>query len=124
LSQADGFARFAATGGLPRDADGPVFDEPWQAEAFALTIRLHEAGRFTWNEWAETLAAVLRETRERGEADDGSRYYDHWLVALERMVTSKHLLNSDDLHRRKSDWAKAYRSTPHGEPVVLPPGNV
>jgi nitrile hydratase accessory protein len=121
LSQPDGFARFAAAGGLPRDADGPVFAEPWQAEAFALTVRLHERGCFTWNEWADTLAGVLRDARERDEPDDGSHYYDHWLVALERMVTVKHLLNAADLHRRKSDWAAAYRSTPHGQPVALPP---
>ena len=84
--------------------DGPVFAEPWQAEAFALTVRLHEAGCFTWNEWAATLAAVLREVRDRGEPDDGSRYYDHWLVALERLVTAKQVLSPSDLDRRKAAW--------------------
>jgi nitrile hydratase accessory protein len=107
---------------LPRDADEPIFAEPWQAEAFALTVRLYEAGCFTWNEWADTLAAVLREAPEHGEPDDGSHYYDHWLEALERLVTVKQILSASDLERRKAAWADAYLSTPHGKPVELTPG--
>jgi nitrile hydratase accessory protein len=119
LSQPEGVAHFAAADGLPRDSDGPVFEEAWQAEAFALTVRLHEAGCFAWGEWADTLAAVLREVRERGEIDDGSHYYDHWLEALERLVTAKRVLDTATLERRKADWEAAYLATPHGQPVVL-----
>ena len=119
MSGYEGLARIAADTGQPRDADGPVFTEPWQAEAFAMTVRLHEAGCFTWTEWATTLADVLREARARGEVDDGSRYYDHWLVALERLITAKRVLDAADLVRRKADWAEAYRRTPHGRPVEL-----
>ena len=115
----DGVAPFAADTSLPRDTDGPVFAEAWQAEAFALTVRLHQAGCFTWTEWADTLATVLREVRERGEVDDGSRYYDHWLVALERLVTAKQVFSAADLDQRKEAWVEAYSSTPHGKPVVL-----
>ena len=122
MTPPDGVARFAADLGLPRDGNEPVFAEPWQAQAFALTVRLHEAGCFSWTEWADTLAAVLREVRERGEPDDGSHYYDHWLVALERLVTAKHVLDAVSLAQRKSDWAAAYRATPHGQPVELPTG--
>ena len=100
-----------------------MFAEPWQAEAFALTVRLHEAGCFTWPEWAATLAAVLREVRDRGEVDDGSRYYDHWLVALERLVIAKQVLSASDLDRRKAAWTQAYLSTPHGQPVELQAGS-
>ncbi len=122
MRQPDGLARFASTKSLPRDGDEPVFAEPWQAEAFALTVRLCEAGCFTWPEWAETLAGVLREVRERGEPDDGSHYYNHWLVALERLVTTKRVLSASELERRKAAWAEAYLSTPHGKPVELPSG--
>jgi nitrile hydratase accessory protein len=122
LTPPDGLARFTSNLGVPLDADGPVFAEPWQAEAFALTVRLHEAGCFTWAEWADTLAAVLREVRERGEPDDGSHYYEHWLLALERLVTAKHLLDASTLDRRKAAWAEAYRATPHGQPVMLSSG--
>ncbi len=122
MRQSEGLVRAAADFGLPSDRDGPVFAEPWQAEAFALTVRLHEAGCFSWPEWAQTLAAVLREVRDLGQPDDGSHYYDHWLVALERMVTAKQLFTASDLDRRKADWVEAYRSTPHGEPVRLHSG--
>ena len=124
MPQPDGVARFAADTGLPRDGDGPVFTEPWQAEAFALTVRLHEAGCFTWSEWAATLAAVLREVRDRGEPDDGSHYYDHWLAALERLVTAKQVVSASDLERRKAAWTQAYLLTPHGQPVELLAGLV
>jgi nitrile hydratase accessory protein len=120
LTPPDGVARFTADLSLPLDGDEPVFAEPWQAEAFALTVRLHAAGCFTWTEWATTLAAVLLEVREGGEPDDGSHYYDHWLVALERLVIAKRLLDAAALGRRKADWAEAYRATPHGQPVLLP----
>src|SRR5580658_3538167 len=83
--------------GLPRDADGPVFAEPWQAQAFALTVQLSQAGYFPWREWADTLAAVLREAAARGTPDDGSHYYDHWLVALERLCLAKGLADATAL---------------------------
>lgn len=122
MTPPNGVIRFAPAPSLPRDGDGPVFAEPWQAQAFALTVRLHEAGCFTWTEWANTLAGVLQEVRERGEPDDGLRYYDHWPMALERLVTAKHLLDAATVDRRKAAWVEAYRATPHGQPVVLPTG--
>jgi nitrile hydratase accessory protein len=104
---------------LPRDESGPVFAEPWQAQAFALAVRLSEQGRFTWKEWAAALADELEAAAARGEPDDGSRYYEHWLSALERLVADKGLIESSALARRKEDWADAYRNTPHGKPVEL-----
>jgi nitrile hydratase accessory protein len=108
---------------LPRDEGGPVFAEPWQAQAFALAVRLSEQGYFTWKEWAATLADELKAAADRGEPDDGSRYYEHWLAALERLVTSRQLANSAELLQRKEDWADAYRHTPHGKPVELRRGS-
>src|SRR5437867_10652389 len=104
---------------LPRDADGPVFAEPWQAQAFALAVKLSEQGHFTWKEWAAALAHELKAAADRGEPDDGSRYYQHWLAALERLVTAKSLTDSAALLARKAAWAEAYRHTPHGKPVEL-----
>lgn len=104
---------------IPRAADGPVFAEPWQGEAFALTVRLAAEGRFRWSEWAEVLGAEFRAAAARGEPDDGSRYYEHWLAALEKLVAAKGLASPDALAQRKSDWAAAYRATPHGQPVRL-----
>jgi nitrile hydratase accessory protein len=114
--------RIAELPRLPRDEGGPVFAEPWQAQAFALAVRLSEQGHFTWKEWAATLAAELKAAADRGEPDDGSRYYDHWLAALERLVAAKGLTDPAALAARKEAWAEAYRHTPHGKPVELAAG--
>jgi nitrile hydratase accessory protein len=108
---------------LPRDEDGPVFAEPWQAQAFALAVNLSEQGYFTWKEWATALADELKAATDRGEPDDGSHYYEHWLTALERLVTEKGLSNPEALLYRKEGWADAYRHTPHGKPVELRSGD-
>jgi nitrile hydratase accessory protein len=106
---------------MPRDEQGPVFAEPWQAQAFALAVKLSEQGYFTWKEWAATLAEELQAAADRGEPDDGSRYYQYWLSALERLVTSENLTDQTALLTRKEAWADAYRHTPHGKPVELKP---
>lgn len=104
-----------------------MFAEPWQAQAFALAVTLSEQGYFTWPEWSAVLAAELKAAAGRGEPDDGSHYYNHWLAALERLVASKGLTDPQAMHARKEAWAEAYRRTPHGKPVELraagrPPG--
>jgi len=104
---------------LPRDEGGPVFAEPWEAQAFALAVNLSEQGYFTWKEWAATLAEELKAAADHGQPDDGSRYYQHWLAALERLVTAKGLTNPAALQERNEAWAEAYRRTPHGKPVEL-----
>jgi len=99
-----------------------VFAEPWQAQAFALAVKLSEEGHFTWKEWAAALADELKAAADRGEPDDGSRYYEHWLAALEGLVTAKGLSNRAAMVERKQAWADAYRHTPHGKPVELGAG--
>lgn len=100
---------------IPRDGEGPVFAEPWQAQAFALTLKLHESGAFTWTEWADALSAELA----TDPADDGGRYYDHWVAALEALATRHGLAAPSELATRKAEWDQAYRTTPHGKPVEL-----
>ena len=104
--------------GQPRDAEGPVFAEPWQAQAFALAVQLSRAGWFSWKEWTEALSTRLK-AADRDDPDDGTRYYDHWLAALEALVAAKRLADPAALQRRKEEWAAAYRATPHGQPVEL-----
>ncbi len=101
---------------LPRDDSGPVFAEPWQAQAFAMTLHLHARGLFTWTQWAETLGA---EIRAAGSADDGSRYYEHWLAALERIVAARGATDAHALHERAEAWTRAAAATPHGKPIEL-----
>ncbi|MFI5058077.1 MAG: nitrile hydratase accessory protein [Candidatus Acidiferrales bacterium] len=114
---------FAALPRLPRDEGGPVFAEPWEAQAFALAVKLSEQGHFTWKEWAAALADELKAAANCGEPDDGSRYYQHWLAALERLVAAKGLSDPAALLARKEAWAEAYRHTPHGKPVELGAGS-
>jgi nitrile hydratase accessory protein len=111
--------RLAALPRIPRDDGGPVFAEPWQAQAFALAVKLSEQGHFTWKEWAAALAEELKAAADRGEPDDGSHYYEHWLATLERLVSAKGLSDPASLATRKEAWADAYRHTPHGKPVEL-----
>jgi nitrile hydratase accessory protein len=111
--------RFAAPPLLPRDTGGPVFAEPWQAQAFALAVKLSAQGYFTWKEWAAALAEEIKAAADRGEVDDGSRYYEYWLATLERLVMAKGLSDAAALSARKEAWADAYRHTPHGKPVEL-----
>ena len=100
---------------IPRDREGPVFREPWEAQAFAMALSLHQGGHFTWTEWADRLA---REIAAAGP-DDGSKYYLHWMAALEKIVAEKKLILSDELSRRKAEWDEAARATPHGQPIAL-----
>jgi nitrile hydratase accessory protein len=110
---------FPALPCLPGDEAGPVFAEPWQAQAFALAVKLSEQGHFTWKEWAAALAEEIQAAAARGETDDGSRYYHYWLAALERLVAAKQLSDPAAMRARKEAWAEAYRRTRHGKPVEL-----
>ena len=102
--------------GIPKDEQGPIFAEPWQAQAFALAVRLNAEGAFTWPDWALALSRELA----RHPDDDGSGYYLHWVSALETLVAERGLVTAHDLVSRKDAWANAYRRTPHGKPVELP----
>ena len=105
---------------LPWEAeDGPVFKEPWEATAFAMAVRLSEAGKFTWSEWVEYLSAEIAAAQRRGDPDLGDRYYEHWLAALERLVIDKGLGSESELAALKRDWTEASVHTPHGQPVEL-----
>ena len=105
--------------GLPKDAGGPVFRAPWEAQAFGLTLTLFERGCFSWKEWTEHLSAEIAAARERGEVDDGSRYYEYWLAALEKLAAEKDLITFAEMLKRRDEWDRAVRSTPHGKPIVL-----
>ena len=105
---------------IPVDKDGPVFREPWEAQAFAMTVKLHEGGLFTWPEWAAALSAEIERAQEAGDPDLGDTYYQHWLKALEGLVVARTDLSADRLLSRKEAWARAAERSPHGEPILLP----
>lgn len=111
--------RLQALPGLPRDANGPVFRAPWEAQAFALVLALHERGLFSWTEWAAALTDAIRQAQARGDPDLGDTYYHHWLDALEALVISRGLADAQRLHALEHAWQDAAERTPHGEPITL-----
>jgi nitrile hydratase accessory protein len=100
----------------PPGIEDPVFAEAWQAEAFALTVALHEGGLFTWAEWSATLSAELERP---SAAKDGSDYYDHWVRALERLLAAKEVAPAADVENLTAAWHRAAEATPHGKPIRL-----
>ena len=108
---------------LPRDEGGPVFREPWEAQAFALAVNLSEAGHFSWKEWTVALSQEIKDAKERGDPDLGPTYYQHWLTALERLCAAKGIIADREMRRRMEEWRHAYLHTPHGQPVELSAGD-
>jgi nitrile hydratase accessory protein len=110
---------FDALPGLPRDGEGPVFEQPWQAHAFAMTLSLHERGVFTWPEWANALSQEIRSAAHPDESTHGESYYLYWLKALETLIAAKGLASSQELNRLQEAWRRAAERTPHGLPIFL-----
>ena len=106
---------------IPCDAEGPVFREPWEAQAFAMALALHDKGLFTWPEWAATLGAEIKRAQATGDPDTGETYYHHWLAALERLVAEKGVATPETLTRYHDAWDHAADRTPHGQPIELKP---
>jgi nitrile hydratase accessory protein len=109
----------AALPSLPRDEGGPVFREPWEAQAFAMTLALYKRGLFTWPEWAAALGAEIKRAQQAGDPDAGDTYYRHWLAALERLIAEKGIADAGVLSRYRDAWHHAADRTPHGMPIEL-----
>ncbi|MBW6422648.1 nitrile hydratase accessory protein [Rhizobium sp. XQZ8] len=110
-------SRLAQSPGLPKSPEGdPVFPEPWAAEAFAMTVHLHENGLFSWSEWAEALSI---EVHRPGRAEDGSDYFDCWVAALSGLLVAKGIADAGVILALQSAWQRAAEATPHGMPIEL-----
>jgi nitrile hydratase accessory protein len=114
-----GIAAMIAIPDIPRDQDGPVFREPWEAQAFAMSVALHARGVFTWIEWTAALATQIKRAQATGDPDTGETYYQHWLATLEHLVAEKGVTTADALHRYREAWDHAADRTPHGVPIEL-----
>src|SRR5438034_7814416 len=113
----------AAVPSLPRDEGGPVFHEPWEAQAFAMTLALYRRSLFTWPEWAAALSAEIKRAQQAGDPDRGDTYYRHWLAALEHLVAEKGVTDPASLARYRNAWDHAAERTPHGQPIELTEGD-
>jgi nitrile hydratase accessory protein len=119
IDSATGRRAARSVSGLPCDAEGPVFREPWEAQAFAMVVTLHERGLFGWDEWAAMLSEEIQAAQRAGDPDIGETYYRHWLAALERMVAHKGIADGATLARYHDAWDRAADRTPHGAPIEL-----
>jgi nitrile hydratase accessory protein len=106
---------------IPSNSAGPVFREPWEAQAFAMALALHERGMFTWSEWAAILADEIRRAQRNGDPDTGETYYRHWVAALERIISEKGVTDPVSLARTRDAWGRAADRTPHGVAIELTP---
>jgi nitrile hydratase accessory protein len=103
----------------PCDSEGPVFKEPWEAQAFGIVVALHQSGAFSWGEWAAHLNAEITAAQLEGDPDLGDTYYQHWLRALEKIVSEKNLSSTTEISTRVEKWRAAYNNTPHGQAIEL-----
>ncbi len=117
--KADVAAALRIVPSIPCEGEAPVFDEPWQAQAFAMTLALQQKGVFTWHEWAETLGEEIQRARREGDPDDGHTYYHRWLASLEKLVAQKGIASPTTLHDYAHAWERAAHRTPHGAPIEL-----
>jgi nitrile hydratase accessory protein len=108
---------------IPHNTEGPVFREPWEAEAFALALSLNERGFFTWTEWAAALGDEIKKAQAAGDPDTGETYYHHWLATLERIVAAKGLADAAALTITRAAWRRACERTPHGIAIMLQPSD-
>lgn len=104
---------------LVLEPDKSVFNQPWEAEAFAIVFALHQAGLITWGAWAATLADEIRRAQAGGDPDTGETYYSHWLAALERVVAERGIASVDTQAHYRDAWRRAAQRTPHGEAIEL-----
>ena len=110
--------RTAASAGRRPDADRP-FEAPWHAAAFALVIGLYEAGLFSWQDWAATLARPLANDQNAGQLDGSDDYYAAWLTAMEVLLQDKNITAGAEIADVMASWRKAYLDTPHGKPMQI-----
>jgi nitrile hydratase accessory protein len=119
----DQAAAEAALEAVPEAPRDPVFNEPWEAQAFALMVALRRRGVFTADEWATALGDEILAAQAAGDPDRGDTYYRHWLRAIERLVQQKGIATGETLERYREAWHHAAGRTPHGQPVTLAPGD-
>lgn len=104
---------------LTHSAPEPVFEEPWHAQVFAVTVALNEAGQFDWSDWAARFSATLKRNGLVKELDGGNDYFHAWLETLEGLLSDQGKAAPEDVRTLYHAWEEAYLTTPHGHPVHL-----
>lgn len=97
----------------------PVFEAPWHAQVFALTVHLNEAGRLSWPDWAARFGATLKRHGVQRALNGGEDYFAAWLETLENVLAEQGAATPDAVEKTRAAWEHAYLNTPHGAPVSL-----
>ncbi|APE42954.1 nitrile hydratase accessory protein [Sulfitobacter alexandrii] len=97
----------------------PVFEAPWHAQVFALTVHLNEAGQFSWPDWADRFGATLQRHGMDRDLNGGEDYFAAWLETLEALLAERGMADTGDVGALRDAWEAAYLRTPHGAPVRL-----
>ncbi|WP_435136998.1 nitrile hydratase accessory protein [Pseudopelagicola sp. nBUS_19] len=97
----------------------PVFEVPWHAQVFALTVHLNEAKYFAWQEWVEVFSANLARHGLNKDLNGGDDYFLAWLETLESLLNDLGLAENYEVELTRCAWENAYRLTKHGSPVRL-----
>ncbi|WP_293576832.1 nitrile hydratase accessory protein [Phaeobacter sp.] len=98
----------------------PVFEQPWHAQLFALTVHLNESGAVSWSDWVARFSAQLRHHGLAKELNGGEDYFLAWLETLETLLADQGRVAAQDAKDMTAHWAAAYLATPHGAQVHLP----
>lgn len=101
---------------IPRKDGEAVFNEPWEARAFAMAVELNEKGVFSWSEWGNIFSANLK---VNSQSQQPASYYRVWMKTLEQLVEAKEISNRKERLSRQAEWQEAAERTPHGRPIVL-----
>lgn len=99
-------ADMAGDAALPRRNGELVFESAWAARAFGMTIALHEAGAFPWNDFRDRL---IEEIAAAERQEHGSSYYDRWFAALERLLDARRLVTRAELEARTAEFESGRR---------------
>ncbi len=97
----------------------PVFEQPWEADAFVTAVTLSHLGYFEWKTWVAAFAGVIQSQPQREQETAHDAYYRQWLSCLEKVLDEAQLVPSAELLNREAKWRLAYLKTPHGSPVAL-----
>ncbi len=104
---------------LPRLDEEPTFNEAWQAQVLAIAQNLIATGAIAADDWSNALGAALCELQVDAKSDTVENYYQAALNTLETLLQANCGISKDVMDQCKSDWTRAYETTPHGQPVKL-----
>ena len=104
------FEQFAAGSMLgqhdapPRTNGELLFQRLWESRAFGMAIALSKKGYYEWEDFRQGLISSIAHWEEKHCPNDPDwDYYERWLLALEKLLTTAELLDHQELERRTAE---------------------